>query len=113
MFSSLTKAASAIRGWLATGKRGKSFTIELPETTRRMIRKVMGRDFDSHNITADGIKHGLKNHGAKGKKLTERSIPIRNEDAELIPYIIMTAPDYVRKGSTLNGRESIRFYKTL
>ena len=112
MFSSLTKAASAIRGWLATGKRGKSFTIELPETTRRMIRKVMGRDFDSHNITADGIRHGLKNHGAKGKKLTERSIPIRNEDAELIPYI-MTAPDYVRKGSTSNGRESIRFYKTL
>ena len=77
-----------------------------------MIRKVMGRDFDSHNITADGIKHGLKNHGAKGKKLTERSIPIRNEDAELIPYI-MIAPDYVRKGSILNGRESIRFYKTL
>ena len=112
MFSSLTKAASAIRGWLATGKRGKSFTIELPETTRRMIRKVMGRDFDSHNITADGIRHGLKNHGAKGKKLTERSILIRNEDAELIPYI-MTAPDYVRKGSTSNGRESIRFYKTL
>ena len=112
MLSSLTKAAYAIRGWLATGKRGKSFTIELPETTRRMIRKVMGRDFDSHNITADGIRHGLKNHGAKGKKLTERSIPIRNEDAELIPYI-MTAPDYVRKGSTSNGRESIRFYKTL
>lgn len=77
-----------------------------------MIRKVMGCDFDSHNITADGIRHGLKNHGAKGKKLTERSIPIRNEDAELIPYI-MTAPDYVRKGSTSNGRESIRFYKTL
>ena len=25
----------------------------------------------------------------------------------------MTAPDYVRKGSTSNGRESIRFYKTL
>ena len=25
----------------------------------------------------------------------------------------MTAPDYVRKGSTLNNRESVRFYKTL
>ena len=112
MLSSLTKAANTIRGWITGNKRGKSFTIELPETTRRMIRKVMGRDFDSHNITADGIRHGLKNHGAKGKKLTELSIPIRNEDAELIPYI-MTAPDYVRKGSTSNGRESIRFYKTL
>ena len=112
MISSLTKAANTIRGWITGNKRGKSFTIELPEATRKMIRKVMGRDFDSHNITADGIRHGLKNHGAKGKKLTERSIPIRNEDAELIPYI-MTAPDYVRKGSTSNGRESIRFYKTL
>ena len=113
MLSSLTKAANTIRGWITGNKRGKSFTIELPETTRRMIRKVMGRDFDSHNITADGIRHGLKNHGAKGKKLTERSIPIRNEDAELIPYI-MVAPDYVRKGSEdVTGRTSVLFYKEL
>lgn len=75
MFSSLTKAASAIRGWLATGKRGKSFTLELPETTRRMIRKVMGRDFDSHNITADGIKHGLKNMGQKVRNLQSEVFP--------------------------------------
>ena len=64
MLSSLTKAANTIRGWITGNKRGKSFTIELPETTRRMIRKVMGRDFDSHNITADGIRHGLKNGSA-------------------------------------------------
>ena len=73
----------------------------------------MGRDFASHNITANGIVHALKNHGEGGNKLNERSIPVRKKDAELIPYI-MTAPDYVRKGSTdMTGRESVRFYKDL
>ena len=111
--SSLSKAAKVIHNWIARNAQGKVFTIELPESTRRMIRNVMGRDFDSHNITINGIRHGLKNHGVEGKKLNANSIPIREEDAELIPYI-MTAPDYVRKGSEdVTGRESVRFYKTL
>ena len=111
--SSLDKAAKAIHNWIARKAKGKVFTIELPEATRRMIRNVMGRDFDSHNITINGIRHGLDNHGVDGKKLNENSIPVREEDAELIPYI-MTAPDYVRKGSEdVTGRESVRFYKTL
>ena len=111
--SALSKAANTIRRWHANGTRGKSFTIELPEATRMMICKAMGRDFDSHNITINGIVHGLKNHGVNGEKLNENSIPIREEDAELIPYI-MTASDYVEKSSTdISGRESIRFYKTL
>ena len=111
--SALSKAAKLIHNWIANKVQGRIFTIELPEATRRMIRNVMGRDFDSHNITIDGIRHGLKNHGVEGKKLNANSVPIREEDAELIPYI-MTAPDYVRKGSEdVTGRESIRFYKTL
>ena len=111
--SSLSKAAKVIHNWIARNAQGKVFTIELPESTRRMIRNVMGRDFDSHNITINGIRHGLNNHGVEGKKLNANSIPIREEDAELIPYI-MTAPDYVRKGSEdVTGRESVRFYKTL
>ena len=111
--SSLAKAAKVIHNWIARNAQGKVFTIELPESTRRMIRNVMGRDFDSHNITINGIRHGLNNHGVEGKKLNANSIPIREEDAELIPYI-MTAPDYVRKGSEdVTGRESVRFYKTL
>lgn len=113
MISSLTKAANTIRGWIIGNKRGKSFTIELPETTRRMIRKVMGRDFDSHNITANNIAHAYANHGVGGSKITDSSIPLTKEDMELMPYI-MTAPDYIRKGSEdITGRESIRFYKTL
>lgn len=111
--SALTKAANTIRGWLDGNKRGKTFTIELPEATRRMIRKVMGRDFDSHNITANGVVHAQKNHGVGGWKLNERSIPLTKVDMELMPYI-MTAPDYVRRGSDdMSGRVSVRFYKEL
>ena len=102
-----------LRDWLKNDVKGKVFTIELPVNTLRMIHRVMGRDFESHNITSNGIRHGLKNHGVGGNKLTEKSIPVRNEDAELIPYI-MTAPDYVEKSSTdITGRESLRFYKSL
>jgi len=111
--SSLGKAAKTIKEWLAGGSRGKTFTIELPESTQRKVRQVMGRDFDSHNITANGVAHAKRNHGEQGTKLTDESIPLRDEDFELIPYI-MTAPDRVEKGSTdASGRESVRFYKTL
>ena len=112
-FSMLKKAASTINRWLSDNVRGKSFELHLPEHTRKLIKKAMGRDFDSHNITSNGIAHALKNHGETGTKLNERSIPIRKEDAELIPYI-MTAPDRVEKAATdISGRESIRFYKEL
>lgn len=113
MLSGLTKAAKSIKSWIKDGKRGKVFTIELPSSTQAMIKKVMGRDFDSHNITANGVAHAVKNHGVNGRKLTENSIPLRNEDLELLPYI-MTAPDYVMEGSTdVTSRRSIRFYKEL
>lgn len=113
MLFSLVKAANTIRGWLANNKRGKSFTLELPQVTQRMIRNVMGRNYDSHNITANNIAHAYANHGVGGSKITDNSIPLTKEDMELMPYI-MTAPDYVQKGSEdITGRESIRFYKTL
>ena len=113
MLDGLAKAASTIRGWIKGNRRGRVFTIDLPESTQRKIKEAMGRDFDSHNITANGIAHALKNHGVGGYKLNERSIPLREEDMELIPYI-MTAPDYVKKASTdVSGRESVRFYKNL
>ena len=111
--NNLSKASNAIKRWLAEGARGKVFTIDLPESTLKMIRREVGRDFDSHNITINGIIHGLKNHGVNGAKLSANSIPIREHDTELIPYI-MTAPDYITGGSTdVTGRESIRFYKNL
>lgn len=113
MLDGLAKAANMIQSWIKGNKRGRVFTIELPESTQRKIKEAMGRDLDSHNITANGIAHALKNHGVKGNKLNKNSIPLREEDAELIPYI-MTAPDYVKKASAdVSGRESVRFYKEL
>ena len=113
MASSLAKAASTIKDWLTNNKRGKTFRLELPMRTSRMVREVMGRDFESHNITANGIALAQKNHGVNGAKLNERSIPLTKEDMELLPYI-MTAPDYVRRGSNdATGRASVRFYKEL
>ena len=111
--NSLIKAANAIRGWLANNMRGKSFTIELPEYTQKMIRREMGRNFDTHLITANSIVHAKKNHGENGQKLTKSSIPLKDEDFTLAPYI-MTAPDRIVRGSEdITGRESIRFEKTL
>ena len=110
--NSLDKAERFILKGLQEKRWKDTFKIELPQKTQQMVKNAMGRDFDSHVITISGIRHGLKEHGVGGKKITERSIPIREEDAALIPYI-MTAPDYVRKGSTKNNRESVRFYKTL
>ena len=111
--SNLHKASATIRKWIEGNVRGKSFEIELPEAVNRQVRREMGRDFGSHNITANGIAHALKIHGVNGEKLKRNSIPIRNEDAELIPYI-MASPDKVVKASTdTSGRESIRFYKNL
>ena len=113
MLSSLVKATNVIRRWLADDKRGESFTIELPESTQRMIRMVMGRNFKNHKITANNIAHAYGNHGVGGKKITKKSIPLTKKNMELMPYIIV-APDYVRKGSVdKKGNESIRFYKTL
>jgi len=109
----LEKAAKFIRDGLANNVRGKSFTLELPISVQRMIKNAMGRDFDSHSIEIGGIRHSLKEHGVNGNKITDISIPVTAENAELIP-LIMTAPDRVTKGSTDQiGRESIRFYKTL
>ena len=109
----LDKASRTIRRWLENNTRGKSFEIELPKATLDKVRKAMGRDFESHNITSNGIVHALKNHGENGLKLTGISIPLSKEDVELIPYI-MTAPDRVEKASTdASGRESVRFYKDL
>jgi len=109
----LSKAAKTIKSWIDNNTQGKSFELQLPIRVQKMVREAMGRDFDSHNITSNGVRHGLKNHGIGGNKLTDLSIPITKENAELIPYI-MVAPDSVTKGSTdVTGRESVRFYRDL
>ena len=109
----LSLAVKTIRKWLKNSTHGKTFSIELTHSVSQMIKGVMGRDFDSHSITANSIIHSLKGHGVDGTKLNAKSIPLRKSDMELIPYI-MIAPDYLAKGSVDGyGRESIRFFKAL
>ena len=111
--NSLEKAANSIRSWIKGHSRGKIFTIYLPQATQEMIKAAIGKDFDSHNITANSIAHIIKNPGLNGNKLNVSSIPLLDRDLELIPYI-MTAPDYIKAGSSdVTGRQSVRFYKEL
>ena len=111
--NSLSKAERFIEESLKGNKQNKSFEIILPESTQRMIRREMGRDYDSHNIAANSMVHSKKNHGENGVKITENSIPLRDEDFKLAPHI-MVAPDRISKGSMdPSGRESARFEKDL
>lgn len=113
MVKNLSKAANTIKNWLSNNRRNQFFSLELPEETQKKIRNKLGRDFDSHIISANNVAHAKSNHGVNGKKITSTSIPLRDEDFELIPYI-MTKPSYVERGSEdVTGRESIRFYKNL
>ena len=113
MVKNLSKAANTIKNWLSNNRRNQFFSLELPEETQKEIRNKLGRDFDSHIISANNVAHAKSNHGVNGKKITSTSIPLRDEDFELIPYI-MTKPSYVERGSEdVTGRESIRFYKNL
>ncbi len=110
---SLKNAEKFIAESLEGKHNGQRFEIELPQMTKRKIRAKLGKDYDSHNIFADGIRHSNKNHGVEGEKLSSNSIPLREEDFKLAPYV-MTAPDRVERGSMGNdGRESIRFIKNL
>lgn len=109
----LEKISKAIINWLKNNTRDRRFEITLPAATQRKVRNEMGRDFDSHRITANSVAHSKKNHGTNGEKNTDNSIPLRDEDFALIPYI-MTAPDRVTRGSySTDGSESVRFYKNL
>ena len=109
----LEKTEKFIEESLKGKHRGQRIEVQIPLETRRKIRKAMGRDFDSHNIYANGIIHSKTNHGIDGEKLGSDSIPLSDEDFKLAPHI-MVAPDRVVPGSMgTDGRESIRFEKDL
>lgn len=111
--NNLSKAEDFIEESLKGNKNNKSFEISLPISTQRMVSREMGRDYDSHNISANSMVHSKKNHGENGKKITVNSIPLRDEDFKLAPHI-MVAPDRVTRGSMdPSGRESVRFEKNL
>ena len=110
----LTKASDFIHNAVADVKKyaGKYFDIPLPEHVEKKVKQITKGVFN-HHISANSLVHILRNHGLKGKKITENSIPLRDEDLELIPYI-MIAPDNVVPGNgSIDGRTSVRFEKRL
>lgn len=104
--SSLAKAASTIKDWPTNNKRGKTFRLELPMRTSRMVREVMGRDFESHNITANGIAHAQKNHDINGAKEGNTNYVIFNEkDAKITDQVrFFRTADGEAYGFTVNGK---------
>ena len=109
----LNKAEEFIKSSILGKRRNKSFEITLPIAVLKEIKKALGRDFDSHNIDGNSFVHAKKEHGINGQKNNMSSIPLRDEDFALAPYI-MVAPDLVQKGNMdAAGRESIRFIKNI
>ncbi len=109
----LAKAEKFIEDALSGKNKDQSFQLDLPAKVGREVRRVMGRDFDSHNVDANSFVHARAEHGVGGKKITPNSIPLRDEDFVLAPYI-MFAPHRVERGSIdSSGRESVRFIKYL
>ena len=87
--------------------------INLPLRVKNRLRDILGKHIQSHNIDLYSVRHIFNNHGINGRKLNDRSIPLRKDDLKLIPFIL-TAPDNIEIGSMdERGRESIKFKKYL
>lgn len=109
----LKKASDFILSFLKGGTRQRSPKFEIPERANRLAEKAIGHKINSHTINANELTHAKKRHGVNGSANTENSIPLRDEDFSLMPYI-MSAPTRVVKGSmSSNGTESVRYEKDL
>ncbi|MGN1220175.1 MAG: hypothetical protein ACI4TU_04475, partial [Candidatus Cryptobacteroides sp.] len=109
----LKKTYSFILSFLQ-GKTGqRSSKLEIPARANYLAEKAIGHKINSHTIKANELTHTKKRHGINGTANTEHSIPLRDEDFALMPYI-MSAPTRVVKGtSAINGTESVRYEKEL
>ncbi len=112
----INKAVSAIRNSISTKQASKGVWIDLPIATRKLIKKKTGLEYDEYRIALTGVLHGKNNHGVGGHKIDETSIPLRDEDLELAPYIIVAPDDVQLKVSEVNnphGLKSLLFIKRL
>lgn len=113
MMSGLKKASDYIVSFLGgkTGKRG--VRVVIPERANRLAEQEIGHAIKSHYIHGNELKHARNRHGLNGSANNENSIPLRDEDFGLMPYI-MASPTRVVKGSrAANGTESVRYEKEL
>ena len=113
MIGGLQKASDFIVSFLKGKTKQRSSKLEIPERANRLAERAIGHKIKSHTINANELTHSKKRHGINGSAITEKSIPLRDEDFALMPYI-MSAPTRVVKGSTAsNGTESVRYEKEL
>ena len=109
----LKVASRKILNWLKRNTHGDSFEIEIPMSAHLLAEKRIGHRIDSHTVNANEIIHARKRHGLKGTANTQESIPLRDEDIALLPYI-MASPTRIEKGSpNVTGAKSIRYVKEI
>ena len=113
MLDGLKKASDFILSALGGKTKQRKARIEIPERANRLAEEVIGHPIKSHAININELVHIKKRHGENGTANDANSIPLRDEDIALMPYI-MAAPTRVIKGSmTVNGTESVRYEKDL
>jgi len=107
---------SNINEILEAYKNNQDKRVELGVVDKNLsqILKENGLDVDGyrHDIDVKEIRHIMKGHGENGIKLTDKSLPITDNDIRNIPYIIENY-DYIELGrKSSNNNESIRYIKT-
>lgn len=109
----LEKASSFISSVLAGTNKAKGVKVDIPFIVNKLAEKAVGHPIKTHSIRASEIVHSKNRHGLNGTANGVNSIPLRDDDFALMPYI-MTAPTRVVKGSrSVNGTESVRYEKEL
>ncbi|MGN1220523.1 MAG: hypothetical protein ACI4TU_06270, partial [Candidatus Cryptobacteroides sp.] len=109
----LKKASDFILSFLKGKTKQRRSKLEIPKRANRLAERAIGHKINSHTINANELIHAKKRHGVNGTANTENSIPLRDEDFALMPYI-MSSPTRVVKGSMAsNGTESVRYEKDL
>ncbi len=109
----LRKASNFILDVLRGNAKQKSSKLEISQRANNLAERAIGHAIKSHTINANEIKHAKNRHGLNGTANDGYSIPLRDEDIALLPYI-MVCPDRVSKGTVAsNGAESVRYEKDL
>ena len=109
----LRKASGFIQSFLEGKLKQKGVRIDIPERANRLAERAIGHAINSHRINGNELTHARNRHGLNGTANNVNSIPLRDEDFALMPYI-MFSPTRVVKGSTAtNGTESVRYEKDL
>lgn len=109
----LKKASGFILSALKGTTRQRQARIEIPTRANRLAEEAIGHPIKSHIVNVNALVHIKNRHGENGTANDAASIPLKDSDIALMPYV-MAAPTRVLKGSiAANGTESVRYEKEL